>query len=82
MTKLTYTHPDAQRFGAVIYRLRDERRMQQQVLARKIGVSRQHLASLEKGRNFPSLLTLFDLADVLNVTAASIVEEVEKARKG
>ena len=82
MTKLTYAHPDAQRFGAIFYRLRYERRMQQQVVAQKLGVSRQHLTSLEKGRNFPSLLTLFDFADVMGVTAASIVEEVEKARKG
>jgi transcriptional regulator with XRE-family HTH domain len=44
-------------------------------------VSKHYLGHLEKGGNTPSLITLFELADVFNIAASEIVREVEEARK-
>src|SRR6266581_2935886 len=67
MTKRATIHPYGQRFGAIIRRLRTQRGMQIQQLARRADLTRQHLALLERGSNLPSLHTIFELAKVLQV---------------
>ena len=47
--------------------LRAERKMTQQVLAKKVGVSRQTIISIEKGNYTPSLVLAFEIANTFNV---------------
>lgn len=52
--------------------LREEHDLTQEDLAARVGVSRQTIISLEKGRYNPSLLLAYKLARVFNLT----IEEV------
>lgn len=81
MPKSTTVNRDAQRFGAVVRRLRIERGWTLTKLAQRSGMNPTYLGVLEKGGNLPSLTTLFELADVFNVSAGDIVREVEEMRR-
>lgn len=81
MPKSTVRNHDAERFGAIIQRLRTERGWTLTKCAQRTGMNATYLGVLEKGGNMPSLATLFELADVFSVDAAEIVREVEQARK-
>jgi len=54
--------------------LRDERRWSQADLAARLGVSRQTVISIEKGRYDPSLPLAFRLADVFETTIEAIFD--------
>lgn len=52
--------------------LRRERRWSQETLASMLGVSRQTIISIEKGRFDPSLPLAFQIADVFDLTIEDI----------
>lgn len=81
MPRLPYTSPDAERFGAILKRLRVARGWTILTAARRSGMNPNYLGVLEKGGNMPSLETLLEMADVYGVAAADIVREVEEARR-
>jgi transcriptional regulator with XRE-family HTH domain len=72
---------DAERFGAIISRLRKERGWTLVKLAQRMGMNATYLGVLEKGGNMPSLTTILELADVFHIEAADIVREVEQSRR-
>jgi len=72
---------DAVRFGAIVSRLRMERRWTLADLSRLSGLNATWLGVLERGGNIPSLTTIFKLAAVFGVEAAELVREVEQARR-
>jgi putative transcriptional regulator len=47
--------------------LRAERDWSQQTLAQEIGVSRQAINAVERGKHVPSLQLAFDIADIFNL---------------
>lgn len=56
-----------------IRRLRfDHNEMTQKALADAVGVSRQTIVAIEKGKYSPSLEVAFKIADVFNVTIADV----------
>jgi transcriptional regulator with XRE-family HTH domain len=61
-----------QRLGRRIQTLRDERKMTQEELAAKAGLSRGYLARLETGRHDPSATTLAKIAKALRVPISSL----------
>ena len=81
MPRLPYASPDAERFGAILKRLRVARGWTILTAARRSGMNPNYLGVLEKGGNMPSLETLLEMADVYGVAAADIVREVEEARR-
>lgn len=62
-----------------VKQFRKERKLTQESLAKKIGVSRKTINSLEKGNYTPSLLLAFQIARVLEVDITEVfkLEEVE-----
>lgn len=46
---------------------RTEKKLTQEELANKVGVTRRTIISLEKGSYIPSLLLAMDIAEVLNI---------------
>lgn len=66
-----------QAFGHVIRKLRKERKFSQEKLAFASMLDRTFISSLECGRKQPTLITIFQLADALNLPASSIISEVE-----
>lgn len=80
MTRAKVISKDAVRFGAIVNRLRTERRWTLEDLARFSGMNSTYLGVLERGLNMPTLATIFQLAKVFGIDAAEIVREVESAR--
>jgi transcriptional regulator with XRE-family HTH domain len=62
------------RFAVRLRELRESRAMTQEMLARKIGVTRAYLSRLEMGRHDPPLSRLRKLAKALRVSVADLVE--------
>jgi len=81
VTRAKVASEDAVRFGAIINRLRTERRGTLEDLGRFSRMSSTYLGVLERGLNMPTLATLLQLAEVFGVDAAGIVSEVEEARR-
>jgi transcriptional regulator with XRE-family HTH domain len=63
----------AKRLAMRLKRLREERGLTQDRLAKRSGVSHGYLARLEIGMHDPSLSTLKKLAKALKVTVAELV---------
>jgi transcriptional regulator with XRE-family HTH domain len=62
-----------ERLARKLRTLRHARRLTQEQLAAKAGLSREYLARLETARQDPSLSTLKKLAKALRVTAAALL---------
>lgn len=62
------------RFVMRLKKLRAGRKMTQEVLAEKAGISRTYLARLELGQQDPTLTTLKHLAKALKATVGELVE--------
>ena len=52
--------------------------LSQDELAKKVGVRRETISNLEKGKYNPSLLLAMDIASVFNVTVESIFQKLDK----
>lgn len=71
MTKQELQH----RIGRNLADLRAKRNMTQDDVAEKVGISTTHYANLECGNKSASVLTLYRLAQVLNVSTDAILQE-------
>jgi len=65
-------------FGSVIRELRESMEMSQQELADYAEMDRTYLSDLERGLNYPSLNTIYKLADVLKVKPHELIMRVDK----
>ncbi|AFQ45162.1 helix-turn-helix transcriptional regulator [Desulfosporosinus meridiei] len=63
--------------GERIKQFRKQKGLTQVKLAEKAGISRSYLADVESDRYNPSLTTLIDLAQALNVTASCFLDDKE-----
>ncbi|GFO66932.1 hypothetical protein GMLC_05110 [Geomonas limicola] len=64
-------------FGAVIRRLRRERKLSQEQLSLASFLDRTFISHIEGGKQQPSMVSLFALASALNVLPSDIISEVE-----
>lgn len=67
-----------QTFGRVIQQVRKERGFSQEQLGFKSGYHRTYISFLERGLKSPSLSTIMDLADTLNVPASELLKRAER----
>ena len=61
--------------GRNFARLRKAKGLTQEEVEARSGVSQQYLSSLERGRRNPTVITLYELAQVLDVTVADLVRK-------
>jgi len=61
-----------QRLGERIQKLREQRKMTQEMLAARSGLSRGYLARLETGRHDPAATTLAKIAKALQVPISNL----------
>ena len=66
-----------QSLGQILRQLRYERGLSQEELALESGYHRTYISQLERGLKNPSLLTIFQLAKVLEVKPSEIVERIQ-----
>lgn len=67
-------------FGLVLRRIRRERDLSQEALAASAGLARNHVSELERARRDPSLATIVQLADALNMTMAELMRRFDEER--
>ena len=60
--------------GGNAARIRREKRMTQEELAEKSGLSQQYISGLERGRRNPTIVTLYELATALGVSHVDLVK--------
>ncbi|QPC86405.1 helix-turn-helix domain-containing protein [Mesorhizobium sp. NBSH29] len=60
--------------GRNFSRLRREKGLTQEQVEERSGFSQQYLSSLERGRRNPTVITLFELAQALDVGHVQLVE--------
>ena len=65
--------------GLVIRRLREERRMTQEVLSGLAAISRSHLAEIETGRTNANIETLWRIAEALGMPLSALIRIVESS---
>ena len=71
--------PHRTRFGKNVVRLRERRKLTQEELAEKAGVSARYLQSIEAGEYFPTLPTLARLKSALRCDWNDLFGGCEKA---
>lgn len=64
--------------GKVIQQFREEKGVSQEVLSGLAGIGRTHLSAIERGVRRPTLETLFRIAEALQISPSSLVDEIEK----
>jgi DNA-binding XRE family transcriptional regulator len=69
------------KFGRVLQEVRLARGISQEELALESGYYRTYISLLERGRNVPSLRTIFRLASVLQIAPSELVHRVEVQMK-
>ncbi len=66
----------ADQFGALLRELRNERGLSQETLAFEAEVDRTFISMLERGVRVPTVVTLLQLANALQVTPEAIMERL------
>ena len=65
-------------FGEVIRELRKQKKLSQEDVAHESGLDRSFISLLETGRQQPSLITIFQLAKALGISAGELITAVEE----
>ncbi len=61
--------------GKNFARLREERGLTQEQVEERSGFSQWYISSLERGRRNPTIITLYELANVLGVRVTDLIDE-------
>lgn len=69
------------RLGERIRKKRENRQMQLNDLAKKVGISSSALSQIENGKAFPSIIHLKNIADCLYTTVGEVIGEHETLSK-
>jgi XRE family transcriptional regulator, regulator of sulfur utilization len=72
--------PDAERFGAILRQLREQRGWTRQKLAQRAGMTPTYIGILEYGGNTPSLPAVLELIEVLGADIADVMRRLAAAR--
>jgi len=65
-------------FGQVLRQLRKEKGLSQEGLGFKTGYHRTYIGLLERGQKNPSLKTIFQLANALEISPSKIIRRIEQ----
>lgn len=70
--------PEKRAFAQALTRLRGERSLTQEALASESGYHPKYISLLEQGRYSPSLTTILELSEALQISASDFVGRVER----
>lgn len=80
MPRSKHADPDAERFGAIMFRERAALGWTLEDLGRFSGMTADFLGLVERGLNVPSLRTILRIAEALEIPAGKLIDEVEAER--
>ena len=75
MTHRKDRRPEAEKFGAVVRALREERGLTQDQLAERAGVSATYIGFVERGDNVPTLTIILQIASALRVRSSDMLSD-------
>jgi transcriptional regulator with XRE-family HTH domain len=67
--------PEAEKFGAIVRTLREERGLTQDQLAERAGVSSTYIGFIERGDNVPTLTIILQIASALKVRSSELLRD-------
>ena len=68
---------DAIIVGQVIQRVREEKRMSQDLVSGLAGIGRTHLSAIERGERKPTLETFYNLSLAMGIRPSALLKEIE-----
>jgi len=68
--------------GSTLQRIREEKKMSQELVSGLAGIGRTHLSAIERGERKPTLETFFKIAYALDVKPSTLMEEIESQLSG
>ena len=68
-------------FGANLQFFREKAGLSQAALADKMGVDRAHISAMERGQQNVTIITLWHVAEALDVEPAALLDDQGKSRK-
>lgn len=67
--------------GSTLQRIREEKKMSQELVSGLAGIGRTHLSAIERGERKPTLETFFKIAYALSIRPSTIMQAIEEAHK-
>jgi transcriptional regulator with XRE-family HTH domain len=67
--------PEAEKFGMIVRRLREARRLTQEELAERADVSVTYVGFVERGDNVPTLTIILQIAAALEVRPSDLLRD-------
>ena len=67
--------------GQVIQKIREKKKMSQELVSGLAGIGRTHLSAIERGERKPTLETFFKIAYAFNMKASSLMSAIEAEMK-
>ena len=80
MPKARRYNADADRFGAILRQLREQRGWTRQKLAQRAGMTPTYVGILEQGGNVPSITSVLELIEVLGGDIGDVMRQLAAAR--
>ena len=68
---------DSKELGRAMQKIREEKKLSQEVLSGLAGIGRTHLSAIERGERKPTLETFFKLAEALNIKPSELLTKIE-----
>ena len=75
MTHRKVRRAEAEKFGAVVRRLREARGLTQEELAERAEVSATYIGFVERGDNVPTLTIIIQIASALDVRPSELLRD-------
>ena len=75
MTHRKDRRPEAEKFGAIVRTMREERGLTQDQLAERAGVSSTYIGFIERGDNVPTLTIILHIASALTVRPSDLLRD-------
>ena len=69
---------NAEKIGKTMRRLREEKKLSQEVFSGLAALDRTHYSKIERGQRVPTLETIFKIASALEMAPSEVVHEIEK----
>ena len=63
--------------GSVIQRVRDEKKLSQEVVSGFADIGRTHLSAIERGERKPTLETFFRICEAMDVKPSVVISAIE-----
>ena len=67
--------------GTTIQRIREDKKLSQELVSGLAGIGRTHLSAIERGERKPTLETFFKIAYALDIRPSVIMQAIEEAHK-